>query len=308
MLTCACGARFEVDDTLAGQEVLCPECQQPLKAPAAAGPPQVTSAWALASVIVALVGAFTVIGTLAAVVLGVVGLRHVARNRQRVTGAGFAAFGIVLGLVLTPLTLFALTSSEMFGLAGWLRERTASEQVDTSGPLEIVRAAKGFAITRPTEKWGQVAGNRSDDPVVSGLQNNRDLLLMQVARYAFVDVRAQPRNPALNLDEYQDEVLAELERQPAPNLFDDEDEGFRRVVRAQLRGSRRLAAENGVEGRELTIDTRCAGQPWRFLIRLYRRGDGPVYVVRAYAQRRRFDLVADELNRALDSFRVLPGR
>jgi hypothetical protein len=306
MLTCACGARFEVEDALAGQEVLCPECHEPLKAPAAAGPPPLTSGYALASLVLALVGAFTVVGTLAAILLGVVALVHIARNRQRFTGAGFAACGIFLGVVLTPLTLFALTSGDMLGLAGWLRERTNSEQVDTSGPLEVVLAAKGFAITRPTEKWGQVIGNQSDDPVVSGLQRNRDLLLEQVARYAFIDVRSQPRNAGLSLDECQDEVLGEFERQAPANPFDDEDEGVRRVVRPQLRESRRLAAADGVEGRELVVDARCGGQPWRFIIRLYRRGDGPVYVVRAYAQRRRFEQIAGELTRALDSFRLLP--
>src|SRR4051812_13283476 len=48
-LTCACGARFEVEDTLAGQEVSCPECQQPLKAPALQRVPLRTSGFALAS-------------------------------------------------------------------------------------------------------------------------------------------------------------------------------------------------------------------------------------------------------------------
>ncbi len=78
MLTCACGARFEVDDTLAGQDVFCPECQQPLKTPALDRPPQLTSGWALASVVLALVGAFTVVGTILAVLLGFYALLHIA--------------------------------------------------------------------------------------------------------------------------------------------------------------------------------------------------------------------------------------
>ena len=30
-LICRCGARIELEDALAGQEVACPECQQPLE-------------------------------------------------------------------------------------------------------------------------------------------------------------------------------------------------------------------------------------------------------------------------------------
>src|SRR5689334_16012982 len=104
MITCACGARFEVDDTLAGQEVLCPDCQQPLKAPAVDRPPQLTSGWALASVVLALVGAFTLFGSLAAVLLGVIALISISRHRRQVSGTGFAVFGICLGVLFTGLT------------------------------------------------------------------------------------------------------------------------------------------------------------------------------------------------------------
>ncbi len=226
MLTCACGTRFEVDDTLAGQEVLCPECQQPLRAPARQRPPQVTSGWALASVVLALVGAFTVLGTVVAVLLGLIALAQIARHRERLTGAGFAVLGIGLGVLFTGLTLFALSSSDLFGLEGLVRERTLAQQVDTSGPMEIVRGAKGFAITRPSEKWGQVSGNQSDDPAVSPLQRDRDLLLLQAARYAFLDVRTRPRGHFRTLDQCQDDILAEFEaphRPPSPFGEDDED-------------------------------------------------------------------------------------
>ena len=234
MLTCACGARFEVDDTLAGQEVLCPECQQPIKAPALDRPPQVTSGWALASVVLALVGAFTVLGTVLAAVLGFYALLHIARNRQRVSGAGLAVFGICLGVLFTGLTVFALTTSDLFGLESLVRERTLSQQVDTSGPLEVVRGLKGFAITRPTEKWGQVLGNQSGDQAVSGLQTNRDLLLMQVPRYAFIDVRTLPVGNFPTLDDCENHILAEFEtHQLRPrNPFEEDDEDFAPVVRA----------------------------------------------------------------------------
>jgi hypothetical protein len=305
MLTCACGARFEVDDSLAGQEVLCPECQQPLKAPAPDRPPQLTSAWALASVVLALVGAFTVLGTILAVLFGIIALASIARNRERVTGVGFAVLGICLGVLFTGLTLFALSTGDLFGLDTWVRERTMAQQVDTSGPMEIVLGLKGFAITRPTEKWGQVRGNQSDDPAVSSLQHDRDLLLMQVARYAFIDVRTL-RGPFRSLDECQDDVLAEFESPQRPSHFGEDDDEFQPPSRARLQVSRPLENKEGAEGRELIVDVRRTGQSWHFVIRLYRRKNGTTYIVRAYTPKRHFSRIQGELETALESFRLLP--
>jgi hypothetical protein len=312
-LICVCGARFELEETLAGQEVSCPECQQPIKAPAGTGAPGRTSGYALASTILALVGAFTVLGTVAAVILGLIGLGQITRHRDRVTGVGFALFGVIGGALLTALTLFALSANDVLGFGGWFRERTMSENVDRSGPLEVVQQGRGFAITRPTEKWGRVSGDHTDDPVLSALQQpRRDLLLMQVARYAFVDVRCESwdRPPA----DCEGDVLAELEGPPpAPvpfnnrrNPWDDDDEDEPRPrVRAVLQRSRALPAEGNLQKHEMLVDVRAHGQRWRFLIRIYRQGNGPVYVVRAYTQKHRFPPAEEELRRALDSFRVL---
>lgn len=305
MITCGCGARFEVEETLAGQEVLCPDCQQPLKVPAVDRPSQLTSAWALASVILALVGAFTVFGSLAAVFVGVLALFRISRHRQQVTGAGFAIFGICLGVLFTVLTLFALNTADVFGLETWLREQNLARQLDTSGPLEIIIGVKGFAITRPTEKWGQVRGNQSDDPVVSDLQRNLDLLLMQVTHHAFVDVRRMPAGNIRTFEQCQDEILAEFEGNNLRRPFDEDDEEFHPVNRAHLQASRKLGIREGAEVRELEVEARRARQSWHFLIRLYRRGNGPIYVVRAYTPRRHRGRIEGELQTALDSFRLL---
>jgi hypothetical protein len=99
-------------------------------------------------------------------------------------------------------------------------------------------------------------------------------------------------------------------RQPAryTPLDDDEEDPLRVPTHASVVESRRLAEANGVEGREVVLDVRRAGQRWRFVIRLYREGAGPVYVVRAYTQSRRFPPVRAELLQVLDSFRITPGR
>jgi hypothetical protein len=305
MLTCACGARFEVDDSLAGQEVLCPECQQPLQAPAAARPPLVTSGWALASVLLALIGAFTIVGTIVAIIFGMVALIGIARHRDRLTGAGFDVFGICLGVLFTVLTGVALNAADVFGLETWMRERIMTRKIDTRGPLEVVQALKGFAITRPTEKWGQVEDNESDDPAVGAFQNDLDLLLMQLPRHAFIDVRALQGAAFQTFDQSEAEILAEFEIQ-RHNPFEEDDDDFRPATRVRRLGGGRLTAKDGMEGRELVLELRCGGKPWLVLIRLYRRGNGRIYVVRAYAPKRRFDDIRGELKTALDSFRILP--
>lgn len=300
MLTCACGARFEVDDALAGQEVLCPECQQPLKAPARERPPQVTSGWALASVTLALIGAFTVLGTIAAVLVGLIALVRISRQRERVVGVGFALCGIFLGVLFTAVTLFALSAADVFGLETWMRERTMTQKVDTSGPLEIVQAAAGFAITRPTEKWGQVQNNQSVDPIVGDLQSHLDLLLMQVSRHAYIDVQAIPGGKFRTLDQCEQDILSEF-RGPQPqfgHFREDEDDGWA-DLRVKVQSSRRLEPKDGMERREVVLEAHRAGKPWHFLIRLYRRGQGRIFVVRAYAPRRRLNEIEPELDTAL---------
>jgi len=307
MLTCACGARFEVDDSLDGREVLCPECQQPVKAPDAGRQPRVTSAWALASALLALLGAFTVVGTIIAVVLGLIALVSIRRQRDRVTGTGFAVMGICLGILFTVLTVVALNAGELFGLEAWMRERNLARNVDTSGPLEIIQAVKGFAITRPTEKWGKVPNEDSGDPAVIDFQEDLDLLLMQMAQHAYIDVRVVLGRPFRTLDQCKGEILSEFEAQHRPqNPFEDEEDAFRPAVRVRRLGERRLDAKDGMEGREIEVEVRCAGKPWLFLIRLHRRGNnGRIYVVRAYGPKRRFGQIRSELETALESFRIL---
>jgi hypothetical protein len=308
MLTCDCGARFEVEDTLAGQEVACPECQQPVKVPARHKVPLRTSGYALASVVVALVGAFTP-AALVAIGLGVAGLVSIRRHRERLTGAGFAVFGIVLGVVFSTLTGLALVLG-FTGLGGYIRERTLATQIDRTGPLKVTDPGAGFEITRPSEKWGKTSVPHLDDVIVDHFQSGRELVLVQPSHYAVVDVQVE-RGAFQPLERWRDDVLAEFNPQRQvppgrPHRFDD-DEDIPLNMRAKLLESRRLE-ETDREGLETVLDVRVFGQQWRFLIRLYRKGNGPVYVVRAYTQARHFAAREAELRQALDSFRILGGR
>jgi hypothetical protein len=312
-LTCVCGARFELDDTLAGQNVTCPECQQTLKAPAVRGTPPRTSGLALASVVLALLGAFTGIGSAAAAVLGAMALVRIHRQRNRLAGVGLALFGIIAGIAFTVLFIFALFNPDPFGIASVMRKRLLAGQVDTSGKLEFVDAGKGFSITRPSKEWGIIPAKDLDDLVLRPLlHRDCDVLFVQTSRYAFVDVRSHVVNNVRSVEQAEQNILEEFKPEPidfrlprAPREHGDE---LVRPTDYVKKDSRTLDLPNGMEGRESEVEVICGGQRWHFLIRLYLTR-GRLYVVRAFALgSRRFKAVRPEFDEMLKSFEILDKR
>ncbi|HXG10664.1 MAG TPA: DUF4190 domain-containing protein [Gemmataceae bacterium] len=301
-LSCPCGARFEVEETFAGRQVACPECQQPLKAPFPQRVPRRTSGLALASMILAVAGAFTLIGTVVAVVLGVAALVSLRRHRETLAGAGYAVFGIVWGVVFTGLTLFAYSSGEVFNLDGWLRDAQLAGQVDYGGPLEVVRRAEGFAITRPSEKWGLIG--ESPDPIIWPDDPNRgvDLTLINIPRNALVDITFDEAGNQ-TLEQCQERVLGWFgDRPPAREALHENP--LLRFTHCKVRQSRRLQPQGATEMAELLLDVRYAGEGRTYLVRLVKRGDD-LYILRGWAPKRRFAQAEPEIRQALDSFRLL---
>jgi uncharacterized paraquat-inducible protein A len=115
-VSCPCGACFEVEESYAGETINCPDCDKPLVVPELEQGPLRTSGFAVASLIVGMVGAFTIVGSLAAIALAGIGLATIARNPERVTGKGYAILGIVVGVLFTGLSLFAYSRGELYGL------------------------------------------------------------------------------------------------------------------------------------------------------------------------------------------------
>jgi hypothetical protein len=304
-----------VEDTLAGQEVSCPDCQQTLRAPARAAAAARTSHLALASAALALAGAFTLVGSLTAVGLGAAALVLIARHRDRLTGTGFAAFGLGAGVLFTALTLLALSSPEWLDVDGRLRQRLLVGRVDTSGPLEI-DLGKGWSLSRPSEGWGRLRGERSDDPAVYPLQKDRELILLNPQLNAYVDVRDDPSNLAFSGDQMIRQDLLGRQETPGPNLGaapDDEESPFGGATQFKRIGAGRQLEAGGWVVKEYALEVRRGGRPWHFLVRSYEKpvvlgGAGPVRcLVRAYTPARRFQANEAELRRALDSFRLKPG-
>jgi hypothetical protein len=308
-LTCDCGARFDLDESLAGQKVNCPECSQPLEVrPGGAVSPPRTSLLALASIVLALFGAFTVVGTTAAIVVGIAALAQIQRRRDRLTGAGLALTGILAGLAFTALTV-ALLASDLVGVDGWVRARTMAGQVDTSGALEVLTRDGNVLIRRPSTEWGRVLGDRSGDPAVGELQKKRELLLAHVRKHAFLDIAVAGNVPDLRA--YEQTLRSDLAAAQKPLLGDDTDEPVEIGVVTRDGKPEDLDPIDGWDVRQWIFNVQLGSGPtWRFWVRACRkasaddRGAEPVYVLRGYAPKWRFASVEEDLKSAMDSVRL----
>jgi hypothetical protein len=308
-LTCTCGARFELEDMFSGQTIICPECQQPLQAPSSTLTLRRTSTLALLSLVLALVGAPTLIGSLAAVILGLLAYRQIAKHPEKLVGTGFALTGIVGGLLC-----LLFTSAIIFG---WIGLPTVNNllansiQADPAGPLEHFDVADKFSITRPSRKWGVADVDERTDPVLSALQGpDTKFFLVNLDRQVYVDVSAEA-NQFRTLEEYQIAVLKEFNPGEDVNAPFRPRNGMPQVEREQ-RFARSLIESkitplpplDGAEARELRLTVRYALRQWPFRIRLYKKGDR-LYTVRAYARSKKdLDAVKDEVDQIFDSFHI----
>jgi hypothetical protein len=306
VLTCDCGARFEVDALGRGQPIRCPECLQSLQA-AVDDKPAPRPGWlALTALALALLGGFTVVGSLAGAALGLAVLVQVRRHPDRLAGAGFALSAVLLGVGLTGVSLVLFRSRDLLPVGAWLRQRTM-------GPTEpvgsrIVSSRDDVCLLRlPSDDWLRVKGATSGDPAIEELQQKRDVLLVSLRLRAFADVTIDTAAEAPTLADYHFYLLKDLQPPPPPALGDGEEAS--RSPAPRFRGDSALDPIDGHEGREWLLDLDRGGRTWRFLVRAYRHKDGkkarpaPFYLVRAYAPRGRFVEHEEEIRRLLDSVR-----
>jgi Domain of unknown function (DUF4190) len=296
-LTCSCGARLEIDEKFAGQTIQCPDCQQSLQAPPpAARPPRRTSGFAVASFVLALVGAFTLVGTLLAMVLGALALFDISRQRERVAGRGYAIAGIVLGAVLTALSLFVYIKVELFGLDGLMREPQWAGKLDFSGPLEIMRSKDGFAITRPSDQWGVYI-----DPLANWVQ--LDLLLVNDTEDAYILCRPVIVPNHWSLERCQDKALEDFRD---ADLTSGPGKTRHRASKFDARPVKHLPTVHDTEAVEMMVDKTVGGWRRTYLVRIIKKqGDDQMYLVAGGTSPDRFSRLEPQLRKALDSFRLL---
>jgi hypothetical protein len=293
-LTCRCGTRFEVEETFAGQEVTCPQCQTPVKAPAAAPGAIRTCDFAIASLVLALVGAFTIVGTLAAVVLGIVAIMRIQRHRQRLAGMGFAVAGIAFGVLFTALTTLAVTTGEIFGIGEQLRQRQLAGRVRDDPDLEIEqKGVDAFSISRASHDWVV-----AKDDLKAELQwEDRALVLVNKRREATIDLEAGGLS-FMSAEAVADQTLEQYRHQGRG----DSETVFPKVSDVKLRQKLNLPTKDGDQRVDLLMDMRVLGQPWTVLVRVVKTPNGHIFVLTARAPVRVFKQLENEIRRMMDSF------
>jgi hypothetical protein len=244
---------------------------------------------------------FTVVGTVLAVILGVIALVAIARHRDRVTGAGFAVFGIVWGLIFTGITLLALSRGEIFGTY-WIRQQILAGEVDHSGPLEFTSEDDGFAITRPSARWGVAR-----ETLLERLDPGASVLLVNVLKDSYLGVSVETKGPA-TMAQLRAALIKNFNESP-PDQFFGKGPNNPRKRHFKERETHHLPALDGAEVEQIILDGREMGQALTYQIRIIKDADNrTVYYISTWAQSRRFADVQPELQKAMDSFRILKDK
>jgi hypothetical protein len=265
-VTCQCGARLDIDEKFLGKEIPCPDCQRPLPTKAPVVPPPLdlpdyrrTSGLAVLSLTLALVGAFTIVGTLAAIVVGVFALRELSSKSGKLDGIGYARAGIIVGAVFTFITLAALISPTVLGLDTLLRDLAYASRIQYSGSKTVdTRRNNDVNITLnvPPGKWGIYL---QPETLPNNLVND-DLILINVHEDAFIGVQTLLLDGGEDDDEKQKKVLERFYRSELVNLMG-------RLRRKTLGREGTIVKQEPVDGnQEITLDLQLGGLPRRFLI------------------------------------------
>jgi hypothetical protein len=310
-LTCGCGARLEIDDKFAGQTVHCPDCQRPLSAPNTEQPAVVlrTSGLALTSLILALVGAFTILGTVAAVVVGIIALVQIGKQSGSLAGKRYAIAGIVVGVLMTGGTVFALSQIELFGLTGVINDAQWAGRLDYGGPLEVVREKQGFSIKRPSTNWGILkppTGTPGDyQPTMEG-----DLVLVLPRDDIVVLCFMEPIPPGDSLETCRVSAFNKLDKNHYDGLFSRTNKNLKIPMGQPQWIKRPGAGANKVEMVEMLVDKKVGNEEKTLLVRVYKKVNGGfMYIVVGATHKGNFPRVETQMREAMDTFKILerPG-
>jgi hypothetical protein len=297
-IDCTCGAHLEIDGKFAGQTIQCPDCQQPLQVPTAPAESPRTSGLALASLILALVGALTVIGTILAIVAGVLGLRAISKNPARLRGNGYALAGIILGVLFTALGLFAYGRVEVFGLDRLLREPQWAGKLEYGDASEVTTQT-GLSLPRPSRKWGRFLEQSEGLFVQDG-----SVILVNVRDDAHAIALSFGKNVDIpdNLEAYREQGLRQFVRSKLVSLL-TRGRNNPVVSAPQVVSTTRLAGDAGREPQEVVFDIHVGKHERTFVMRIIPGADG-LNVVAAGARKNRFAGMETELKDIVNKFRV----
>ncbi|MBI3822640.1 MAG: DUF4190 domain-containing protein [Planctomycetes bacterium] len=274
-VTCQCGSKLEIDEKFLGKEIPCPDCHRPLptRAPAAAPPPlelpdyKRTSGLAVLSLTLALVGMFTIVGTIAAIVVGVFALKEIA-DSKRLGGLGLARAGIVVGAVGTFLTLAMFISPTVLGIDQLLRELAYAGRIQYStNPHAVTTHTQkaNIKLERPARNWATLI-SRTNSPKNFDID---DLIILNIREDAFIACQwIALDDPATDEEDLLKKVLARFHRSELVNVLgrlNDTPLGREGVI-VEQKIVKVLDSKKEVDRKQVTLDLRLAGVDRRFLI------------------------------------------
>lgn len=298
-LQCICGAKLEIDEKFAGQPINCPDCNRELVAAPPARPPERTSGWASASLVVALAGAFTVLGSLAAVALGALALKQIARSPEPLGGRRLAQAGMILGGAFTVVTLGLLWFAEYLPLRGVLRTIEWAGKLQYPDDLTVPFSRGGedfgerFTVKRPTRRWGKVSSDVYKNP---NAEVTDDMVLVNPWEDAYVVCLTKNLDAALDKEARENEAKDRFEQSQLVKEI---------LGRGQKPATKILEPRKSLNGEdsELLFEVELAGVSRLFLVHVLKDG-AKIRVIAGGVRKHRFTRLEPELRAAVESFKV----
>jgi hypothetical protein len=311
-LICTCGARLEIDDKFAGKVVTCPDCQRPLETTPPSAKAARTSGFALAGLALGIIGAFTLIGPILAIVCGVIGLRHIARSPTEVGGRRFALAAIILGGVFLLLGVGGHLSPEILGIDGLFREIEWAKKLNYSSEAQETAQESPnnqykFTIERPNGSWAVLS--HTGVPVAAASEDESvktALVLVQPWDEAFISCATLPSwDPKESAEDMLERAVAAFLKSEVILVQGQFPATKSPRLTPTVRGSKVRPSPKSVVDQETLIDVNLGGYPRTFLLRVLKvQGQFKIHMVAAGTRSSRFSRLEPELRGAIDSFRV----
>jgi hypothetical protein len=253
----------------------------------------------LASLLLALVGAFTLIGPLLAVACGLIAMRQIARAPQRLAGRGLAKAGVGLGLAFSVVSVAAFFWADWIGLDGLVRGLEWAHKIDYSGPLRDTQddfRGGGFSLSRPSARWGKfgqpntTSGDKEDRVVFVHLREDAYILVREggtngqdaLETCRFTAEEMLMASPLLRR-------LGKLGHQDAFPKLNEKAGSYKQIPDTEIL--------------EIQLDVVLGGIPRTMLVRIQRMGNR-LFVVAGLTRTHRFARLEETFRQALDSFKI----
>jgi len=292
-LTCSCGAKLEIDDKFAGQTIPCPDCNKPLNTtPEPEAKLLPINGLAVTSLILALAGGFTILGPLAAIPVGLLAIRQIGRDPDKIGGLNVARAGIIAGGVLTFVTLIMLIGGVTLGADSLLREWRFGTGVDykteDGGTFKIttLNGDRDLSIKRPSTSWGKMKTVSADKDLLTLVSLRDDAHLVCLVMAGAPDEASALEKMA---ERFRQSDLVKLLDNPPAKAPATEPEA-KDVPQSKTK--------------DKTLELRLGKTDRKFLLRAVKIG-AEYYLLAAGTRASRFDRLAEDLRQTFDSFKPI---